>query len=393
MFYRLNSDGTRHDVPLEGLFAGPVPAACFLIGGGPSLAGLPVAGIAAAPVPKMSVNLAGARLLRPTFWTSYDPTRRFHRSIYLDPSVMKFVHRRRAMDLVPETTFKVCECPNLFFFEREGGRGFADFISPGARTIIDWADSMVQAIDILYRLGFRIVYLAGCEMRVRPSLLQIELAARAGVRYDPRRLLHDFVRDCEQAGLGFDELDAAGKARLYHFAESKPLRAAINTEKHYFRIAQALRLSRRSLSLAGLQLISVTPHSRLNDYFPYVPVRQVLRRIAGEIGDRRSEPAGGLYGRRDPRVPRPVGPMLDVRPHNWGPAGAGSRRWRPGSPAGRAVNANGRASRSIRDACGDPEILVEAEGYERIRGDRGAERAVTRLKAVRAGIDDVAEEG
>src|SRR5262245_23167651 len=91
MFYRLHTDGTRTEVALADAYAGPTRTACWLIGGGPSLVELPCQAIARSPVPKFAVNLAGTRLLRPTFWTSYDPSARFHRSIYLDASVTKFV--------------------------------------------------------------------------------------------------------------------------------------------------------------------------------------------------------------------------------------------------------------------------------------------------------------
>ena len=57
------------------------------------------------------------------------------------------------MDLVPETTFKVCECPGVVFFDRDAQRGFADFLPPMPAGIVDWNDTFVQAIEIAYRLG------------------------------------------------------------------------------------------------------------------------------------------------------------------------------------------------------------------------------------------------
>ncbi|HUG89915.1 MAG TPA: hypothetical protein VML55_03715, partial [Planctomycetaceae bacterium] len=304
------------------------------------------------PAPKMAINLSGVRLLRPTFWTSYDPSCRFHRSIYLDAGIMKFVHRRRAMDLVPETTFKICDCPNLYFFDRNGSRGFANFLAPAQSGIIDWADSMVQAIDILYRLGFRTIYLAGCEMRIRPSRAQRARAAAAGVTYDPRELLRDFVRRCEQVGLAADELDSLGPAPLYHFDEHKPIRAAANADLHYFRIAQSLRLVRRSLTLAGMQLVSVTPHSRLNDYFPYVPVRKAAERIRRDVGDPKCEPVRGAYGRTEPRLPRGLGPMRDFPPH-------GQRPQPPNAEIARMPPTNGRVMDAAQAVGGDLHVEVE----------------------------------
>ncbi len=317
LFFRLHTDRTESPVTLENNFGGPFASACWLIGGGPSLERLPLDAVRDAPIPCMGVNLAGSHVIRPDFWTSYDPSARFHRSTYLDPSITKFVHRRRAMDIVPETTVKVCDCPNTVFFDRDGRRGYAEFLDVRHPGIIDWGDSMVQAIDILYRLGFRTIYLAGCEMRVRPSADQQQLAKQNGVTYDAKGLFGDFLTECEQAGLTAGQLQELDPARTYHFDEVKPIRAAATTDQHYFRVAQWLRLSRRNMALAGLQLISATPNSRLNDYFPHQTPEQIIDAIHHTIGNPRTEPTRGLYTKTDPRQPPNLGPMRDYQPHNW----------------------------------------------------------------------------
>jgi hypothetical protein len=324
-FFRIHADKTREAVGLDNMYAGPVPSACWLVGGGPSLARLPYRKIAASPVPVMAVNLAGAGLVRPNFWTAYDNSARFHTSIYLDPGILKLVQTRRATDLVPGTSFKVCECPNLFFFERDGQRGFADFLAPTHTGIVDWADSFVQAIDLLYRLGFRKIFLAGCEMRVSPSPAQVELARQHGVEHDPKGLLRDFLTACEGAGLSASELHAAGAARPYHFDEAKRLAAAANTDLHYFRVAQYLRLSRRAISLAGVELVSVTPGSRLNDYFRYASPKEAIAEIGRQVPDPATEPTRGLYHETVSRTPLGLGPMRDYLPHNWKKAEAHNR--------------------------------------------------------------------
>jgi hypothetical protein len=261
----------------------------------------------------MCLNLAGTGLLRPTFWTSYDPSLRFHRSVYLDPGIIKFVQHRRAMEFVPETTFKVCECPAVFCFERDQGRSFGSFLAPDNRGIVDWGDSLVQAIDILYRLGFRVVYLAGCEMRVQPSAEQIARAAACGVEYSARLPLAEFLDRCRRAGLSDRDLDALPPAKFYHFAEHKRIRAAAQTDAHYDRIVQCLRMSRRSLALAGMRLISVTPGSRLNDFFPYLSVEHALERIRTTVGDPRTERVTGLYRERCRDAPAQEA-MRDISP-------------------------------------------------------------------------------
>lgn len=312
LFFRLDTDRRAIPAPLENLFAGPQPSACWLIGGGPSLDELPCDEIARSPIPKMAINLAGTKKLRPDFWTAYDPTVRFQRSIYLDPGVLKFVHRRRAMDLVPETTFKVCECPGVVFFDRDPQRSFSNLLSPGALGIIDWADTMVQAIDILYRLGFRTIYLAGCELRVRPSAEQLARASQAGYEVRPHELLAEFIERCAEHGVSRTELEAASDWRQYHFDERKSLSAAVQTDQHYFRIAQCLRLSRSCLVRHGVELISVTPDSRLNDYFPYCSVNDVLQDIRAAVGDPDRERTRGCYTQTVDRWPKEWGPMRDV---------------------------------------------------------------------------------
>jgi hypothetical protein len=317
VFYRLNTDGTRQDINVDGLLAGPTRTACWIIGGGPSLSNLPCDAIARSPVAKLGINLGGTRLIRPNLWTSYDPSARFHRSVYLDASIWKFVHVRRAMDLVPETTFKVCECPGVLFFDRDAQRGFADFLPPRPVGIVDWNDTFVQAIEIAYRLGFRVLYLAGCDFQVRPSHAQRERASAGGVEYVRGELLDGFFERGTAAGIPRAELERLDPPTQYHFDEHKPLAAAIQTDLHYFRTAQYLRLSRRALSLAGLDLVSATPDSRLNDYFPYRPVEDVLQDIGASVGKPDEERTRGLYTQVGTRALEGLGPMRDLKPHHW----------------------------------------------------------------------------
>lgn len=345
-FYRLDADQRQTFVTFENLYAGTSPSACWLIGGGPGLNTLPCEAIAASPLPKLALNLAGVGKLRPTFWTSYDPTVRFLRSIYLDPGILKFVHRRRAMDLVPESDAKVCDCPGTVFFDRDVGRGFGNFLDPESPRLIDWADSMVQGIDLLYRLGFRTIYLAGCDMRVLPSPEQMAHAERAGVNRDDWFGFSDFVKVCQSRGMSPEELAGLAAARAYHFDETKSFAATVQTDAHYFRIAQGLRLSRRCLAQQGLQLISVTPGSRLNEYFPFVTVDEALATIHEQVGNPRLESPKGLYTQLTPRQRTAAEPMRDIKPPNW-PMSS--------TPA--------QTSRS-RKPVAVPDLAVDGEGWQ-----------------------------
>lgn len=290
---------------------------CWMIGAGPSLLDLPVECIRNSPAPKFSMNLAGSGLIRPNFWTSYDPTVRFHPSLYLDPSIIKFVHRCRAMDLVPGTMFKVCDCPATLFFDRNreiGFRNFTEFPKPG---IVDWQDSFVQAIQIAFAVGFRTLLLAGCELYIRPANELLTTALRAGVHYQEKELLGNFIRRCREAGLSDEALESAQAGKSYHFDETKSLPAMIQADFHYFRVAQYLRLTLRSLVLSGLNLISVTPNSRLNDYFLYSSIEDALEMVATVVGNPELEATHGCYTRTSPQHPAGTGPMQDFSPHFW----------------------------------------------------------------------------
>jgi len=316
MFYQLTTDHRARQVDLHNFCGAPFRSPCWIIGGGPSLTQLPLSTIANSPAPKFMINLAGSGHLRPNFWTSYDPTARFHRSIYCDPSVVKFVHRCRATDIVPETTYKVAECPSVFFFDRQKDIGYADFLS--SRTnITDWQDSLVQAIDIAYRLGFRDIYLAGTEMFITPSQRWLAIAQQNGVSYRTGELLNDFANRCEKAGMSRQLLEKLSTDSQYHFAENKPLAAAIQTDFHYFRVAQYLRLARRAIADAGLSITSVTPVSRLNDFFPQCDVPEAVNRIHDTIGNPASEQTAGRYTDSENRLPPLFCNMRDFRPHFW----------------------------------------------------------------------------
>lgn len=342
MFFRIHTDGTRTNAAhLIGQFAGTFPSACWILGGGPSLNEL-AAHIEGTPIPIFAVNLAGHGLLRPDFWTSYDPSARFHRSTYLNPAVMKFVHAGRAMDLVPETTHKVCDCPNTFTFDRRREAGFADFLKSGCckqQGVTDWNDSLVQAIHIAYLLGFRRLYLAGCEMCVRPGATQIMQAAKQGVSYTDREPLKAFADRCYQAGITRERLADLNTEHQYHFDETKAFPAAATTDQHYYRIVQYLRLSRRAMSLAGLELISVTPGSRLNDHFRFQLITSAIRDIHKTVGDPADEQTNGRYTAERPQGQQ-LAPMQDLKPHNWPAKGRKPQPPQPPEPKPVAVEIN-----------------------------------------------------
>jgi len=352
-FLRISTDKQREVTTLKNSYASAAGASCFIVGAGPSLAEVNVGALLNSPAPRFCINLAGTGLFRPQLWTAYDPTQRFSRSTYLDPGVMKLVSARRAFDLIPETTWKVCDCPNVYFFEGDRDRGFANFLDARHSTIVDWNDSLVQAIDLAYQLGFRTLYLLGCEMKVQPGAELRTFAETHGLPVPDGAGLHEILSQWDKRGFGRNKRSEISPGGIYHFDEMKTLEAAGSTDFHYFRIAQFLRLSRRALSLAGVRLVSVTPESRLNEFFPYCRLADALSEIEESCGSPQAESTRGRYtatsGRMHPAAKR----MRDFQPLHWS-----------SEKKKRGTSSTPEKSRSLTRAeqLQQAEIIIEEEG-------------------------------
>lgn len=333
---------------IENRYLAPFPAPLWLIGAGPSLRDEDIEAINASPAPKFCMNLSGCDrdgkppMIRPDFWTAYDTTCRFHRSVYLDPGVTKFVCKSRRMDIIAGTPYRVYQAPNTYFFEREY-RHFEKFLNPESGKILDCQDTFIQAIDIAYRLGFRKIFMVGVELAVLPSDEQILLAGENGVEYDMETmstvmekgrgpLLRDFDARCIQKGMQRDcnpgeDCDNDGKKRTildvgrpqhYSMSESRKWQTTLRADEHYYRTTQYLRMSMTSLSQHGLQLVCCTSPSRLADYFGYTPVGDACAWIHDMVGNPAEETCAGKYEEVD-KPGDGFMPIRDYKPHGIDP--------------------------------------------------------------------------
>jgi len=342
-FFRMSADGKETPVDIDNECLSALKSTCWLIGSGPSLTEEVAETINASQLPKFCMNLAGnakdgrAPLVIPDYWTAYDPTVRFPAEIYLNPRIRKFVVKGRRMDLLRGLPIKVCECPNVYFFEREY-RDFSDILRPESAKVLDCQDTMMQAIDIAYRLGYRSLLLAGTEMAVFPSAEQIEVAKQHGVTYDEDRmatitadgralpLLRDFHSACKESKATRPDVEGGGhddgtrslildvqKPDLYAFSESKPWQTVLSCDEHYYRVSQWLRLARPCFSAMGLEIVSCTPRSRLNWYFSYVEPRLSNLLDGCNIKIEKSSTAGHYDDSQD--LWKNQMPMIDYPPH------------------------------------------------------------------------------
>ncbi|WP_145266729.1 hypothetical protein [Calycomorphotria hydatis] len=167
---------------------------------------------------------------------------------------------------------------------------------------------------------------------------------------------------CADAGLSVEELDALPAGPHYHFDETKTLQAARMTDRHYFRVSQQRRLLRTTFVTHGLRLVSVTPDSRMNDYFETRTVEQAAEEIQFWTGDPAAETVTGRYHTNGPRLPEGIGSMRDFGPYR--PSHSKSK------PAQQKVEDGGR------------ELIVEHEGLEKLPLKEQLEEAMNNVDIV-----------
>jgi len=147
-----------HPIDLSGLYSG----AAFLLCPGPSLASTPFDLLRSPGLATMTLNRA-AYLFHGTFHIAADSPEHTPDSIWRDPNVVKFLPRGRAPRDWPRY-------PGVVFYRvtKKGEYGdllMGEYIPMGFPTTGGRA-TMPMAIGILYRLGFRKVYLLGCDFRM-----------------------------------------------------------------------------------------------------------------------------------------------------------------------------------------------------------------------------------
>jgi hypothetical protein len=178
-------------IHLESLYAG---SPLFLVLSGPSIKLLNLESLNRRGVVTMGVNNSPA-IHRPHLWTFVDPPHKFHDGIWRDPAVLKFVPTRmwrRPIRTRNEGRFEfihrridgantLVQCgdmPGVIGYERNS------YFEPRkwlAESTINWGNSMrssrtnrnhrclntmFAALKIAYAVGFRIVYLLGCDFKM-----------------------------------------------------------------------------------------------------------------------------------------------------------------------------------------------------------------------------------
>lgn len=291
---------------LLGSYSSVQRSACVILGSGPSAESVNVdiweqcTEFDSAVVP-FGINWGGYSkwnkeyLPYPRIWTSYDPCSRFDTALLLDPSVVKFIREDRADEYLAGERIQAHECPNTWFFKPEK-KGYINYFGEG--PIIDARDSMLQAIDIAIRLGFKDIYLSGCDLHYKLNDAQVEYLRKYQPDYhncDPENGLWDVLKTVEKSKKFIEDhpdegkrmqklietLSEMGMSEIYSFGNAGcDFGKAIHVDQHSRKVATRLRLARRCLDRLGVSIKLIEPQSgmesRLNPYFPTVTA-EVLR--------------------------------------------------------------------------------------------------------------------
>ena len=185
-FYRFVG-GKKMKVDLQGLYKGVKPSPAFLILGGPSLNSLDLERAANCGITSLGVNNSWS-VFTPDLWTCVDPPRKFLYSGWMDPTITKLIPSvlaRKSLRLKDGSIFRntihtPSDCPNVLFYERNTSFDHQTYLN---ESTINWGNQskridslgfkscrsvMLAAVKLLYVLGFRRVYLLGCDFKMKP---------------------------------------------------------------------------------------------------------------------------------------------------------------------------------------------------------------------------------
>lgn len=292
-FYRVNADGERTYIELENLYCGYEPRAVFIIGNGPTIKEAPVEAINNSPIPVFGLNFATENTtgIRLDFWSAYDCLERYETETILNPRVIKFLPKWRETNFI-HSAIVGAQIENAFFFEL-GYRNFENLFDLSSDRILDVNNTVPQAIDICFRLGFRKLYLIGLDNWIQPTREQIEFAAKEGVEYDGVFVkmskkyheqeysdkLIDFAKELERkTGKSWDDVchslgllkgektDHAKKLGDLKEKQSvsKEFATLANIDSHYWKCCQLYRQAACNMARNGVEIISCMKNSRWN---------------------------------------------------------------------------------------------------------------------------------
>lgn len=168
------STGERVPINIENLYRGHT---CFLVVSGPSLATYDLTLLKQPGIITLGVNNS-PKVFRPNMWTCVDDPEKFMISIWKDPTITKFVPFGKYNKPIFDNTkwemsnLTVKDCPNVIHYFRNEHFNAETFLT---EKTVNWGSHkkfggkrsvFMAAIKILYVLGFRRIFLVGCDFKM-----------------------------------------------------------------------------------------------------------------------------------------------------------------------------------------------------------------------------------
>jgi len=253
---------TRDGSPLNliGIYQG---VSAFMLCNGPSMTKLNLDLLNKPGVVTYGMN-NGAKTFRPNFWTCVDDPARFLKSIWLDPKITKFVPMATMEKCIFDNEkwemmkIKVGECPNVIGYRRNEKFVAERFLF---ETTLNWGNHkdygggrsvMLPVIRILFLLGFRKIYLLGCDFNMTEEY-------------------------------------------TYHFDEQRS-KGAVNCNTSTYRrlIGEYLPGIKPYLDAEGVEVYNCNPDSGLK-VFPFKSFEEAIAEATSPLGDVANERSWGMY--------------------------------------------------------------------------------------------------
>jgi hypothetical protein len=156
VFYRY-VNGAQIAVDLDGLYQGQT---LFLVGGGPSLGDVDLDLLRQDGVITLGLNNVPL-VFKPNLWLGADKPQCFSPHIFALPEVTRFMPSSRKDEVVSGRP--VIEYANTLFFGTQAGFTPHAFLQP-SRDLVWWRSVFPMALQLAHRLGFRKVFLVGCDL-------------------------------------------------------------------------------------------------------------------------------------------------------------------------------------------------------------------------------------
>jgi len=230
MFFRYNRLNCRIPADLDDLYNGSV----ILAGGSPVLKEEKNLHLLNEPgVMVMSMNNT-ASIVPSDLWIGADKPRCYSHRILRDPKIMKFAMISRRNILAADyIDWKFM--PHTYFFGTSDKFNIDNFLSYD-RNFVWWKNIFYISIQILYRLGFRKIYLIGCQFKIE-------------------------------------------KDSQYAYGAKLDDEAVVWNKKTYNTVVKNMKKLKPTFERKNLEIVSCTPGSPLNDIYPTCTPEDAVKEI------------------------------------------------------------------------------------------------------------------